>query len=430
MDFFDIAAIVAALTALFAYLNQRLWRLPSGTGILALSLTGSLSLLGLNALKPQWGLQAAAANFLGQIDFTAALLHGMLCFLLFAGALQVDFARLRANRGTVLTLATVAVLISTALIGLLAHGIFALFGFDVPLVICFTLGALISPTDPIAVLALLKRLHAPPDLNAQIAGESLFNDGVGVVVFFALVSVAGLNDGGPGTQLALTPAGIASFFLWEVGGGVGLGLIFGGLAFAALRSIDDHGVELLITLAMVMLMYSISFPLGVSGPIAVVVAGLIIGNHGRRLAMSLTTADHIDAFWNMTDEILNAALFLLLGLQVLVIHWHVRLLAAGLLLIPTVLAARWISVALPIVCLRWSHSFPRGILAILTWGGLRGSLSVAMVLSLPKFPRRDLLVGCTYLVMLFSVLVQGTTMRRLLTFYDIGTGEDGPPEKN
>ena len=429
MDFFDIAAIVAALTALFAYLNQRLWRLPSGTGILALSLAGSLSLLGLNALKPQWGLQAAAAKFLGQIDFTAALLHGMLCFLLFAGALQVDFARLRANRGTVLTLATVAVLISTVLTGLMAHVIFAGLGFDLPLVVCFVLGALISPTDPIAVLALLKRLHAPPDLNAQIAGESLFNDGVGVVVFFALVSVAGLNDGAAGTQLALTPGGIASFFLLEVGGGVLLGLVFGGFAFLALRSIDEHGVELLITLAMVMLMYSISFPLGVSGPIAVVVAGLVLGSHGRR-AMSMNTAEHIDAFWNMTDEILNAALFLLLGLQVLVIHWQARLLGAGLLLIPTILAVRWISVALPIVCLRWSHSFPRGILAILTWGGLRGSLSVAMVLSLPEFPHRDLLVGCTYLVMLFSVLVQGTTMRRLLTFYGIGTEENGAPEKS
>jgi CPA1 family monovalent cation:H+ antiporter len=428
MDFFDIAAVVAALTALFAYLNQRLWRLPAGTGILALSLAGSLSLLGLNAVRPQWGLQTAAANFLGQIDFTAALLHGMLCFLLFAGALQVDFERLRANRGTVLTLATVAVLISTVLIGLMAYAIFAWLGFDVPPVVCFVLGALISPTDPIAVLALLKRLQAPPDLNAQIAGESLFNDGVGVVVFFALASLAGLNGGANGPEFSLTAPGVASFFLLEVGGGVLLGLLFGGLAFVALRSIDDHGVELLITLAMVMLMYSISFPLGVSGPIAVVVAGLIIGSHGRRLAMSTDTAGHIDAFWNMTDEILNAALFLLLGLQVLVIHWPARLLAAGLLLIPTVLAARWISVALPIVCLRWSHSFPRGILAILTWGGLRGSLSVAMVLSLPAFPHRELLVGCTYLVMLFSVLVQGTTMRRLLTLYGIGT-EDAEPAK-
>jgi CPA1 family monovalent cation:H+ antiporter len=430
MDFFDIAAIVAALTAFFAYLNQRLWRLPAGTGILALSLAGSLSLLGLNAVRPQWGLQAAAAGFLGRIDFTSALLHGLLCFLLFAGALQVDFERLRANRGTVLTLATVAVLISTALIGLMAHVIFYWFGFDIPLVTCLVLGALISPTDPIAVLALLKRLQAPPDLNAQIAGESLFNDGVGVVLFFALVSVAGLNDGASGAQLSLSPGGIVSFFFWEVGGGVLLGLLFGGLAFAALRSIDSHGVELLITLAMVMLMYSISFPLGVSGPIAVVVAGLVLGSYGRRLAMSKTTAEHIDAFWNMMDEILNAALFLLLGLQALVIHWHLRLLAAGLLLVPTILAARWISVALPIVCLRWSHSFPRGILAILTWGGLRGSLSVAMVLSLPAFPRRDLLVGCTYLVMLFSVLVQGTTMRRLLTFYGIGTEKDAPPKKS
>ena len=421
MNFFDIAAVVVALTALLAYLNHRLWRLSSGTGVFALSLGGSLLLLGINALHPAWGLRAGVAQFLGRIDFTAALMHGMLCFLLFAGALQVDLERLRANRWTVLSLATVGVLVSTAIIGFASHLLFAALGLGVPLPVCLVLGALISPTDPIAVLALLRELKAPRDLEAQIAGESLFNDGVGVVLFFALLSLAGLSGEGP--QLALEPGSLASFFLWQVGGGIVLGLGAGGLAFAALRSINDHSLELLITLAMVMLMYALSFPLGVSGLIAVVVAGLLIGSYGRRFAMEPGTASYVDAFWTMVDEILNAALFLLLGLQVLVIDWHGRLLGAAVLLIPIVLLARGLSAGLPV---GFFQRKPRGLAAILTWGGLRGSLSVAMVLSLPRFPERDLLVACTYLVMLFSVLVQGPTMRRLLTFYGIGTAPQRP----
>ncbi len=428
VDFFDLAAVVAALTALLGYLNHRIWRLPAGTGIFALSLFGSLGLMALNALGPQWHLQAGVARFLGRIDFTAALMHGMLSFLLFAGALQVDLERLRANRGTVLSLATVGVVISTVLIGLVAWLLFQRLEFHVPLLVCFVLGALISPTDPIAVLALLKRLDAPRDLEAQIAGESLFNDGVGVVLFFALLSVAGLGGDAPHPHLAFDAGGLAFFLLWEVGGGLILGLLAGGLVFLALRTVEDSALELLLTLAMVMLMYSVSFPLGVSGPIAVVVAGLLIGSYGRRFAMSARTAGHVDAFWNMMDEILNAALFLLLGLQVIVIDWSQRLLVAGLCLIPLVLAIRFVSVGLPLLFHRLNTRFPRGIVPVLTWGGLRGSLSVAMVLSLPTFAFRDLLVGCTYLVMLFSVLVQGTTMHRLLTYYGIG-GAAVPPEK-
>jgi CPA1 family monovalent cation:H+ antiporter len=420
MNLFDLASVLVALTAVFGYLNHRLLRLPSGTGIFALSLLSSLLLLGINAWKPEWGLRDGVGRFLARIDFTSAFMHGMLCFLLFAGALQVDFQRLRADRWTILLLATAGVLISTALIGFLASVLFNWLGLDVPPVVCFVLGALISPTDPVAVLALLKTLAAPPDLEAQIAGESLFNDGVGVVVFFAFISLAGLDVAGPHAHLALNVGSLASFFFRQVGGGVLLGLGAGGLAFAALRGIEDHVLELLVTIATVMLMYTLSFPLGVSGPIAVVVAGIFMGGWGRRLAMSNRTKADFNTFWSLVDELLNSALFLFLGLQVLVVAWNGRLIGAGLLLIPIVLAARWISVAVPVGLLGLGRPFRRGLVPILTWGGLRGGLSVAMVLSLPDFPQRDLLVSGTYLVMLFSVLIQGTTMRRLLRFYEIG----------
>jgi len=420
MDLFDIAAILVALAALFGYLNHRLFRLPSSVGILAISLVCSVLLLGVNQLVPGWGLRATIARFLGQIDFTTALMHGMLCFLLYAGALHVHWESLQANRWTVLTLAIIGVLISTLIVGLLAWLVFLGLGLQVPLIVCFVFGALISPTDPIAVIGMLHELKAPLDVEAQIAGESLFNDGVGVVVFFAVLSLAGLSISMTTVHLTFHLGSLLSFFLWEMGGGALLGLLFGVGAFFALKSIDDHPLELLITLAMVMVMYSLSFVIQVSGPIAVVVAGIFIGSYGREYAMSPHTSEHLDVFWAMLDEIFNAALFLLLGLQVLTVHWTRSLVLAGALTIPIALLARYVSVGLPISILRLGRHFHRGAVSILTWGGLRGGLSVAMVLSLPKFPARDLLISCTYLVMLFSVLIQGLTMKRLLTHYGIG----------
>jgi CPA1 family monovalent cation:H+ antiporter len=418
VDLFDIAAVVVGLAALFGYVNHRLLRLPSGTGILALALGSSLLLIGVNMLNPGWGLQEGVSRFLGRINFTTALMRGMLGFLLFAGALQIDLNSLKANRWTVLVLATAGVIISTLAVGVLTWLVFGWLGLAVPLLVCLVLGALISPTDPIAVIALLKHLGAPRDLETQFAGEALFNDGVGVVIFLAFLSLAGLGgDVGP----SLTAGSLAPFFFWEVGGGVLLGLLLGAVAYLALKGIDYHPLELLITLALVMLTYSLSFAFQVSGLIAVVVAGILIGTHGRQSAMSAETVGHLDAFWGMIDEFLNSALFLLLGLEVLILKWSGPLLAAGLLAIPIVLASRWISVGLPIGLLGLGRRFHRGIVPILTWGGLRGGISVAMVLSLPKFPDKDLLVSCTYLVMLFSVLVQGLTMKRLLVHYSIGS---------
>jgi CPA1 family monovalent cation:H+ antiporter len=426
LDLLDLAAVIVGLAALLGYLNHRLCRLPPSTGILALALAGSLLLIGLNALWPGWGWQKNVALFLGQVDFTDAVMRGMLCFLVFAGALGIDGASLKANGGTVALLATVGVLISTLVIGALAYAVFSWLKLGVPLLVCLVLGALISPTDPVAVIALLKSLKAPRDLETQIAGEALFNDGVGLVVFLAFLSVAGL--GGENAHLTLSVGSLASFFLWQTGGGAVLGLALGWLALCALKSIDYHPLELIITLALVLLTYSLSFYFRVSGLIAVVVAGILIGGYGRRTAMSRKTVEHLDAFWEMIDEILNSALFLLLGLEVLVLAWTWPLFMAGLLMIPITLAARGLSVALPLGLLRLGRTFPfpRGIVPILTWGGLRGAISVAMVLSLPRFPAKDLLVSCTYLIMLFSILVQGLTMKGLLVHYRIGQ----PPQKD
>jgi CPA1 family monovalent cation:H+ antiporter len=421
MDLFDVAAVLVTLAALLGYVNYRFLRLPPSSGILALSLAGSVLLVGVNELVPRWGLRLEAGWFLGQIDFTNTLMRGMLCFLLFAGALQVDLKSLRANGWIVFLLATIGVVISTGVIGLLMSVVFAALGLKIPLLLCLVLGALISPTDPIAVLSLLKYLKAPRDLEAQIAGESLFNDGIGVVVFFAMISLAGLDEAGAPGHLSLAAGSVAWFFCRQVIGGAMLGLLVSYLACRGMKIVNSHPLELLISLAMAMLTYSLALACQVSGPIAVVVAGLFLGSYGRQFALSEFALEHVDAFWVMMDEILNSTLFLLLGLEVLTIGWNGALIGAGLVAIPIVLLARWISVALPIGLLGQAHRFHRGIVPILTWGGLRGALSVAMVLSLPKFPAKELFVSCTYLVMLFSVLVQGLSMERLLVHYGIGS---------
>ena len=285
---------------------------------------------------------------------------------------------------------------------------------------CLMVSALISPTDPIAVMGLLKELNAPRGLEAQIAGESLFNDGIAVVVFFALVSVAGLSGAGEMEAITMSATGLTSFFLQEVLGGAALGLGFGYVGYHALKSIDDHSLELLITLALVMFMYTLSFWIHVSGPIAVVLAGLLIGNPGRKFAMSQPTREHVDAFWQMVDETLNAVLFLLIGLEVFAVSAGPGAIVASLLVVPIVLAARFVSVSLPITAMSLRGPYRRGIVPILTWCGLRGGISVAMMLSLPRFPARDYLLACTYAVVVFSILVQGLTVRRVLVHYGVG----------
>jgi CPA1 family monovalent cation:H+ antiporter len=419
MNAFDIAAVLITIAAVSGYLNYRVLDLPPTSGTLLVALISSFLAMGADLAFPQLGLKATVAAFLSRIDFNETLMHGMLAFLLFAGALQVDLQILLEHKWTIGALATVGVLLSTVIIGGFTWWAFRLAAVDVPVLPCFAFGALISPTDPIAVMGLLKDLRAPRSVATQIAGESLFNDGIGVVVVLAVVSLLPLS-GNSESANPLNASALATFFFHEVIGGASIGLAFGYLGYRALKSVDDHPLELLITLALAMLVYSISFWIHVSGPIGVVVAGLLIGNQGRKFAMSEHTRDHVDAFWSMIDELLNAVLFLLLGVQVFLLQAGFKAVVAGLLCIPIVIVARFVSVGLPVTVIGTRRRLPRGLIPVLTWSGLRGGISVAMALSLPLFPARDILLACTYAVVVFSILVQGLTMRRVLVRYGVG----------
>ncbi|PIP85087.1 MAG: sodium:proton antiporter [Elusimicrobia bacterium CG_4_9_14_3_um_filter_62_55] len=413
VNLFDTAAILTVLAAAFGVFNERVLRLPSTIGTMLIALSVSLLAVLLDGLFPFWGLRASFDGFLLGIDFNRTLMQGMLSFLLFAGALHVDLEQLLKRRWVILSLAVFGVLISTAIVGAATYFLLRLAGFATPPTLCLVFGALISPTDPVAVLGLLKEMKASPELEAQIAGESLFNDGIGVVVFLAAVALAGLAPG----QAELTASGVAALFMREVLGGIALGLLSGFLAYRALLAVKNHSLELLITLALVLGCYSLCIHLHASGPIAVVLAGLFIGNHGKRFAMSEDGARRIGDFWNLLDEFLNALLFLLVGLEIFIVHPTAPEIAAGLVAIPVVLLARFAAVGLPISALNLQREFAPGIIPILTWGGLRGGISVALALSLPEFPGKRLLLTATFAVVLFSVLVQGLSIGRLVRRY-------------
>ena len=412
MSLFDLSSVLIVLAAVFGWLNVRYLRFPPSVGLLSISLATSVSLLLFHVLLPQAGIVPVVRGFVGHIDFNEALMHGMLAFLLFAGALHADLEVVLRRRGTIALLATVGLLLSTVIVGFLSRGLFTLLGYETSLLACLIFGALISPTDPISVMGALKTLKAPPSLEAKIAGESLFNDGVAVVVFTALVALL------PGAHAAhgaeVTPVGIAWLFLREAVGGAVLGLVAGYLAYRLMLSIDDYKVEVMITLALVMGAYSLSFRLGVSGPIAMVAAGMLIGNRGRRFAMSEQVADYLEKFWELVDEILNAVLFLLIGVEVLLVAIAPERILAGLGSIVIVLLARLVSVWGPITLMKRRAVFTPAVVRILTWAGLRGGISVALALSLPPIAEKPLILTCTYVVVLFSILVQGATIRRVL----------------
>ncbi len=406
MDIFDTAAVLITLAALFSYVTNRFLRIPTTIGIMIISLVLSLGLLVLHGLG--WTVpEQQAERLVGSIDFHETLMEGMLSFLLFAGALHINLDDLRQQKWVVLTLATVGVVLSTFIVGALAWLIFNGLGIDMPWLYCLLFGALISPTDPIAVMGILKTVGAAKSLEIKIAGESLFNDGIGVVVFLVIL---GLVQGNSEPTLQ----GIAGLLLQEAGGGIVFGLVIGLVAFALLRSIDNYQVEVLLTLALVMGGYAAAHALHISGPIAMVLAGLVIGNHGRVLAMSDTTREHLDNFWELMDEILNAVLFVLIGLEVLLLSFRGEYLLAILAIIPAVLAARYVSVGLPVMLMRRFRDFSPRVVEILTWGGLRGGISVALALSLPASPERDAILTTTYAVVVFSIIVQGLTIGKLV----------------
>jgi CPA1 family monovalent cation:H+ antiporter len=414
MDIIDIITILITLSAVFSYLNHRYIRFPRTIGLMFFALVLSLVLIGVGHFG--WGIKESALEIIAPIDFNRVLLHGMLGFLLFAGALQVNIDDLAQEKWVVLSLATIGVALSTLIVGILTWGLLVLLRIPIPFIFCLLFGALISPTDPIAVLAIIKAVGAPKKLEVQISGEALFNDGVGVVIFIVLLRIAA---GGQG----LSQGEIALLFAEEALGGILFGLTVGFIAYRMLKNVDNYQVEILITLALTMGGYSLANALGTSGPLAIVAAGLLIGNRGRALAMSAVTREHLDHFWELVDEILNAVLFVLIGLEVLTLEFVPRQLLAGLVVIPLVLLARLASVGIPILFLKLRFSFLPNTVKILTWGGLRGGIAVALALSHPPGPARDVIVTITYMVVVFSILVQGLTMERLMKGWKGGKEE-------
>lgn len=408
MNLFDIIALLITLTAIFSFINYCTLKLPMTIGVMLIGLVMSLGLLALKPLGLDLTIQASA--ILGAIDFNQTLMHGMLSYLLFAGALHVNLTDLANQKWLIASLATLGVLVSTAIIGVLLWFILGLLGIDLPFLYCLVFGALISPTDPIAVLSILRTVHAPKSLETKITGESLFNDGIGVVIFLL---ISGFAFGG----IDITVSSVIIFFLEEALGGVVFGFIVGGITYAMLKRVDNYQVEILLTLALVTGGYALAEALHFSAPIAVVVAGLMIGNHGRMLAMSENTREHLDTFWELIDEILNAVLFVLIGLEILVITFDLQLLVAGGLAIVIVLIARFISVGVPVFFIRKFRELTPGVTKILTWGGLRGGISVALALSLPASAERETILAITYCVVVFSILVQGLTIGKLIKRY-------------
>ncbi|QYE33481.1 sodium:proton antiporter (plasmid) [Polymorphobacter sp. PAMC 29334] len=404
---FDAAAILIVLAALLGYINQRFIGLPPSVGLTVMGAVASLGVIGLDLLLPDVTVNADIVRFLRAIDFHATLMDGMLSFLLFAGALHVDWTAMKRGRLGVVTLSTVGVLMSTAIVAGGFLLITAAIGLPVPLVWCLVFGALISPTDPVAVMAVLKRTSVPPTLQATVAGESLYNDGVGVVLFSIILGTA------LGSQ-AFEPGRAVLLFAREAGGGLAMGLVLGWLAFVAMRSIDDYNVEVMISLAVVMGGYTLGRWLHISGPVAMATAGLLIGNHVVDKAMSDKTSEYLLKFWSIIDEILNAVLFLLIGLEVVAIPADPRLLLAGVAAIPLVMIARAVSVLVPLNALRpWLNLGPLAPTTLI-WGGLRGGISVALALSLPEGPARSTALAATYIIVLFSVIVQGGSIERVL----------------
>ena len=407
---FNLVALLITLAAVFGYINHRWIRFPHTIGLVVVALAVSAVVLLADLMFPALGLESAVRQTLTDIDFEETLMKGVLSFLLFAGALHVDLDSLIRRRWAISVLATVGIVTSTMIVGGLMFYAFRLFGFEVPWMYCLVFGSLISPTDPVAVLGILKEVEVPETLEAKIAGESLFNDGVGVVLFSVLVSIAAGGTGHGATGVG----GVAELFVVEAVGGVGLGLLAGYSAYRAMKTIDEHTLEVLITLSLVMATYAIALRLHVSGPLAMVVAGLFIGNHGKRFAMGDTTREHMETFWSVVDEVLNSLLFVAIGFEVIVVTVTGQTVGAALLAIPVVLFARWVSVAAPITLLSMRQEFTRGAISVLTWGGLRGGISVALALSLPTSTVKPVLLATTYAVVIFSIVVQGLTVGRVV----------------
>ncbi|MDC0273917.1 MAG: sodium:proton antiporter [Planctomycetaceae bacterium] len=411
MDAFELSAALVSLAALFSFLNYHFFRLPTTIGLMLFALLTSLVIIVAGSFFPEFRNTITAS--VAQIDFDETVLQCLLGFLLFAGSLHINLNELTRHWVLIGLLISVGVVVSTVLVGAMTFGVCALLGLPVQFIYCLLFGALISPTDPIAVLGLLRQMGAPHDLGTKIAGESLFNDGVGVVVFLGLLEAA---VGGHGFDLAH----LGELFLVEAVGGAVFGLVLGAAVFFMLRSVENYQVEVLLSLALAAGGYALAMRLHLSGPIAMVIAGLLIGNQGRKYAMSPTTVEHLDLFWELIDEILNAMLFVLIGLEILVLEFQLSYIWLGLILIPVTLFCRAVAVAGPVAAVMRSRESTVGLVKILTWGGLRGGISVALALSIPRMvegeplAERDTIIAATYIIVLFSILVQGLTIKAVV----------------
>ncbi len=405
LNAYQVIGILLSLTALSSYINYKYLKLPKSIGVTLVTLV--LTIIVTSCSYAGLDLDDFAAGLLEGIGFDETFLHGMLSFLLFAGSLHINVLELSKHKFLVATLATVSVIISTVLIGYATYGLTQLLHIELPFYYCFVFGALISPTDPIAVLAILKKVNAPKSLGSKIAGEALFNDGMGIVLFFLTTAIA------TGKQDAISPVQAFWFFIQLGGGGIVVGAIMGYLASKLLCSIEDYDVAIVLTLAIVTGGYTFAEWLNVSGPICMVVAGLIIGMSIKNSILSKDSMQRLDAFWELMDEILNSILFVLIGLEFMRISFNFEVTLVSVGAIVVALASRWFSVSIPVLTLNRFRSFKSDVLIVMTWGGLRGGISIALALSVSG-PYRELLLSITYAVVLFSMIVQGLTIGPLV----------------
>tara|TARA_B110000902_G_scaffold95961_1_gene113501 strand:- start:2932 stop:4179 length:1248 start_codon:yes stop_codon:yes gene_type:complete len=406
MDYFLIATILIVLSAAFGYINTRFFKLPNSIGLMLITILFTLAVFVLSYFDDT--LLLKERELITSIDFKTVLLDIMLSFLLFAGALHTNFQQLKIQRKPVLIFATLGTLISTFLVGVLVFYALKIINIDVDFIYCLLFGALISPTDPIAVLGIMKKVGAPKKLETKIVGESLFNDGVGVVIFLTIYQIA--NGGSE-----ISVGHVAELFLVEVVGGIILGLIIGWATYKLLKSIDDYNTEVIITLAAVMGGTLAAQQLHLSAPLAMVTAGLLVGtDRVRKSSMSEVTELYVDKFWELIDVLLNTILFVMIGMEILVLTLDASYILAGFMIIPLLLFARYISLLLPIKLYERKLDFVPKTNLIMTWGGLRGGISIALALSLTHDMERDLFLVVTYIVVVFSILVQGLTVGKLI----------------
>ena len=407
MDYYIIIAALIFLAALFGFINARFLKLPTTIGLMLITIVYTLAVFALSYFDDT--LLKAEIQLIKEIDFEKVLMDYMLSFLLFAGALHTNFEQLKVQRWPILAFATLGVLVSTFLVGTLVFYLLQLLGLQVDFIYCLLFGSLISPTDPIAVLGILKKAKVPKKLETKIVGESLFNDGVGVVVFLTIFGIASAKDS------PVTPVDILTLFGQEVLGGILLGMIIGWITYKMMKTIDDFSTEVIITLAAVMVGTVLATKLHLSAPLAMVVAGLLIGNDRvRTAAMSETTEHYVDKFWELIDILLNAILFVLIGMEMLILTYQNSYLLAGVIAIPLVLVSRYLSLWLPIRVFKDKLDFVPKTNLIMTWGGLRGGISIALALSLSEDMYRDMFLVMTYIIVVFSILVQGLTVEKLV----------------